>query len=617
MVFFNYALRKLNAKIVYYGPGLCGKTTNLQWIHDHFEGGEKGKMVSLATEGDRTIFFDLLPLEIGKIRSMDVTLQLYTVPGQVHYNSTRQLVLRGADGVVFVADSQRTMQGSNSDSLRNLEENLSLQGIELKTFPHILQFNKRDLSSLMGVEEMDSSLNRFDAPIFESVAVDGIGVQESLEGIVKLVMRSLKQRYESREIGVGPVAPEKPRAPAAAGPWPTGLPSSPPRSVPESPVASFSGAGARPAQASEPPVAVDPTEETAVYSFDEPEVETGFSGLPADSGDMPEWDANEITGQSMDFDVSETRGEEPDIELAGPAADQDPANDITAVDISSPFGNGEPPVYDIEESPEEVDTHTGILVPTELMEKAEEFLGEMEPVDEPDAGVQIGTSEPPMADLEAPDGDPLVIDEPTAPVPDHPREIEDLVSSVLHKPIVKPEEPVIDSVVMREPEIEKDQIGAEAVFERDEEPTVPEAFTVDSGPEVEFDLVEEETDGSEELEPFAIDETALEDGPAVSAPTRQPILFDDGDPFSIGVDAGPIISASVKPSPVEVSAEANSLALKLTGTGAIVESGQVRALDIEVPVPGSWVGNQKVTLQLRLTLSPVSEDEDEGNSGPA
>src|SRR5210317_1562667 len=145
MVFFNYALRKLNAKIVYYGPGLCGKTTNLMWIHDNFEGGDRGKMISLATEGDRTIFFDLLPIEIGSIRGMDVTLQLYTVPGQVHYNSTRQLVLRGADGVVFVADSQRAMQSSNIDSFKNLQENLLLQGINLDGFPHALQFNKRDL----------------------------------------------------------------------------------------------------------------------------------------------------------------------------------------------------------------------------------------------------------------------------------------------------------------------------------------------------------------------------------------------------------------------------------------------------------------------------------------
>ncbi len=196
MVFFNYALRKLNAKIVYYGPGLCGKTTNLQWIHDHFEGGQRGKMISLATEGDRTIFFDLLPIDIGSIRGMDVTLQLYTVPGQVHYNSTRQLVLRGADGVVFVADSQRTMRASNAESFENLQENLMLQGIDIKEFPHVLQFNKRDLRDLMNTEELNESLNTFSAPIFEGIATEGIGVQETLEGIVKLVMRNLREKYE-------------------------------------------------------------------------------------------------------------------------------------------------------------------------------------------------------------------------------------------------------------------------------------------------------------------------------------------------------------------------------------------------------------------------------------
>jgi signal recognition particle receptor subunit beta len=186
MVFFNYALRKLNAKIVYYGPGLCGKTTNLQWIHDHFEGGQRGKMISLSTEGDRTIFFDLLPLDIGEIRGMEVTLQLYTVPGQVHYNSTRQLVLRGADGVVFVADSQSTMRTSNIDSLRNLAENLSLQGVELESFPHVLQFNKRDLGDLISIEQLDDDINTHSMPFFEAVATDGVGVQETLEGIVKL-----------------------------------------------------------------------------------------------------------------------------------------------------------------------------------------------------------------------------------------------------------------------------------------------------------------------------------------------------------------------------------------------------------------------------------------------
>ena len=207
MVFFNYALRKLNAKIVYYGPGLCGKTTNLQWIHDHFEGGQRGKMISLATEGDRTIFFDLLPIDIGTIRGMDVTLQLYTVPGQVHYNSTRQLVLRGADGVVFVADSQRTMRSSNIESFENLQENLMLQGIDLKDFPHVLQFNKRDLRDLLAGEDLNESLNVFSVPIFEAIATEGIGVQETLEGIVKLVMRNLREKYEPVAAASGPQAP--------------------------------------------------------------------------------------------------------------------------------------------------------------------------------------------------------------------------------------------------------------------------------------------------------------------------------------------------------------------------------------------------------------------------
>jgi signal recognition particle receptor subunit beta len=226
MVFFNYALRKLNAKIVYYGPGLCGKTTNLVWIHDHFEGGERGKMISLATEGDRTIFFDLLPLEIGSIRGMDVTLQLYTVPGQVHYNSTRQLVLRGADGVVFVADSQRAMQSSNIDSFKNLQENLLLQGISLDGFPHALQFNKRDLKNLVTIEELNDDLNHYSVPIFEAVATEGVGVQETLEGIVKLVMRNLRQRYEGATAGARTPGVEDPQIqvpdiPPAPPPGPT------------------------------------------------------------------------------------------------------------------------------------------------------------------------------------------------------------------------------------------------------------------------------------------------------------------------------------------------------------------------------------------------------------
>lgn len=194
MVFFNYALRKLNAKIVYYGPGLCGKTTNLQWIHDHFEGGQRGKMISLATEGDRTIFFDLLPIDIGSIRGMDVTLQLYTVPGQVHYNSTRQLVLRGADGVVFVADSQEARMDANVESLRNLEENLVENGFDLKSIPYVLQFNKRDLPTAVAVDQMYRALNFKGEPTFEAIAIQGMGVFETLKAVAKQVLYELRRR---------------------------------------------------------------------------------------------------------------------------------------------------------------------------------------------------------------------------------------------------------------------------------------------------------------------------------------------------------------------------------------------------------------------------------------
>ncbi len=264
MVFFNYALRKLNAKIVYYGPGLCGKTTNLQWIHDHFDGGQRGKMISLATEGDRTIFFDLLPIEIGTIRGMEVTLQLYTVPGQVHYNSTRQLVLRGADGVVFVADSQRSMKKSNSESLKNLQENLLLQGIEFTEFPHVLQFNKQDLRDLLSIEELDSDLNIHRCPFFEAVAVNGIGVQETLEGIVKLVMRKLRDRYETgspggpRPAGAGAGAGPRPMG----GPKPMGMPQPapmPPKPAPAPPAAAFEAPEPEPTMPVMSPLEPEPT----------------------------------------------------------------------------------------------------------------------------------------------------------------------------------------------------------------------------------------------------------------------------------------------------------------------------------------------------------------------
>ena len=195
MVLFNYATKEITAKIVYYGPGLCGKTTNLQFIYDSLPSNNKSKMLSLATKTDRTLFFDFLPLDLGKIRGMRTKLQLYTVPGQVYYNSTRQLVLKGADGIVFVADSQDFAVDANVESLQNLEDNLKRQGIRIREMPTVIQYNKRDLPNALPTAELDREINKLGAPHFESVATTGIGVEETLKGITQLVLAHLVKKY--------------------------------------------------------------------------------------------------------------------------------------------------------------------------------------------------------------------------------------------------------------------------------------------------------------------------------------------------------------------------------------------------------------------------------------
>jgi len=195
MVLFNYATREITAKIVYYGPGLCGKTTNLQFIYDSLPSNNKSKMLSLATKTDRTLFFDFLPLDLGKIRGMRTKLQLYTVPGQVYYNSTRQLVLKGADGIVFVADSQQGALEANRESLQNLEDNLKRQSIRIREIPVVIQYNKRDLPGALPVADLERDLNKLGAPHFESVATTGIGVEETLKGITQLVITHLVKKY--------------------------------------------------------------------------------------------------------------------------------------------------------------------------------------------------------------------------------------------------------------------------------------------------------------------------------------------------------------------------------------------------------------------------------------
>ncbi len=218
MVFFNYATMQMAAKIVYYGPGLCGKTTNLHVIYGRTAPSARGEMVCLETETDRTLFFDLLPLDVGVIGGFKTRLQLYTVPGQVFYNTTRKLVLKGVDGIVFVADSQRPMMEPNKESLKNLRDNLAEIGLTLESIPHVFQYNKRDLPSLLSVEELNDALNPNGAEWYEASATNGTGIFETLKAISKLTLRSLKSRMtgDPRRPTVVATAPT-PAAVAIAG----------------------------------------------------------------------------------------------------------------------------------------------------------------------------------------------------------------------------------------------------------------------------------------------------------------------------------------------------------------------------------------------------------------
>jgi mutual gliding-motility protein MglA len=194
MTFINYAAREINCKIVYYGPGLCGKTTNLQYIYDRTNPAAKGKLISLATETDRTLFFDFLPLDLGTVRGFKTRFHLYTVPGQVFYDASRKLILKGVDGVVFVADSQEARMDANVESMRNLEKNLQEHGFDLATIPYVLQLNKRDLPTALTAEEMYRQLNYKGEPTFEATAPMGVGVFDTLKAVAKQVLMELRKK---------------------------------------------------------------------------------------------------------------------------------------------------------------------------------------------------------------------------------------------------------------------------------------------------------------------------------------------------------------------------------------------------------------------------------------
>ncbi len=193
MSFINFAAREINCKIVYYGAGLGGKTTNLPYVYDKTADAQKGKMISLATETDRTLFFDFLPLEVGTVRGFKTRFHLYTVPGQVFYDASRKLILRGVDGVVFVADSQQERMDANLEALDNLRSNLHEHGYDFAKIPYVLQLNKRDLPNVLPVNELRKELVKKGEPVYEAVAFQGLGVFETLKEVARQVLVELKK----------------------------------------------------------------------------------------------------------------------------------------------------------------------------------------------------------------------------------------------------------------------------------------------------------------------------------------------------------------------------------------------------------------------------------------
>jgi hypothetical protein len=267
-MFINYTTRQLAAKIVYFGPALSGKTTNLKQIYLKTAPGARGELVSLETDADRTLFFDLLPIEVGVIGGFQTKFQLYTVPGQVHYESTRTLVLKGVDGLVFVADSQRAMREANAEHFQKLLESLRKVDVSLTEVPLVMQYNKRDLANVMSVAEMNALLNpRGVYPVFESVAGEGQGVFETLKGITKLTLKTIKRKIEA------PVSAPPPR-PAAPAPEPPRAAAPPPSEEKSERGISFAGLRSAPSESLasrdwDVPLALEEKKEPALLAEDE------------------------------------------------------------------------------------------------------------------------------------------------------------------------------------------------------------------------------------------------------------------------------------------------------------------------------------------------------------
>lgn len=428
MVFFNWATMQMAAKIVYYGPGLCGKTSNLSYIYAKTSPTSRGEMVSLETESDRTLFFDLLPIEVGTIGGFKTRLQLYTVPGQVFYNTTRKLVLKGVDGIVFVADSQRPMREANLESFQSLRENLAELSLSVDELPLVLQFNKRDLATVLTVDELNEDLNPQGAfPHFEASAINGDGVFETLKEITKLTLKKLRRRMAAPQATAGrprPSAPAiRPTPTPPAAPVQASIPPGPAIAPPATPVRRSSISAAALARAAEegvdesrvevhdhgplapcvptearssavpsewpppPPVAVEPDTPALVHAEPPPEVselEFEAAELEPPTARPPE----EHTGalqwppppDAAAFDASE--GPEPQLEASGEAFELDNGNGDRAPDLETGPPESAPP-EPFEPPPEPAPLDADVTEPEPGPAPEQEPLAPADAADEP------------------------------------------------------------------------------------------------------------------------------------------------------------------------------------------------------------------------------------------
>ncbi|MFM7280835.1 MAG: GTP-binding protein, partial [Planctomycetia bacterium] len=273
MVQINFAQKQVNAKIVFYGPGMSGKTTNLEIIHQRAPTPNKGELTSISTDGDRTLFFDFMPLDLGTVAGMRTCFQIYTVPGQVYYNSTRKLVLQGVDGVVFVADSSAAMVEENLESMKNLEQNLAEYGKSLASLPIVIQYNKRDLPDALSIGELNTLLNPYGFPFFEAIAANGQGVFPTLKGLAARVLESI--HGGSRQAGAQP-------APAVPAPTPSAM--QPAAQQAAQPAAALSQTGFRPRAM---PTAATTSMPTASMPTAEPQPALAQAGMPTALPPMP------------------------------------------------------------------------------------------------------------------------------------------------------------------------------------------------------------------------------------------------------------------------------------------------------------------------------------------